>query len=190
MPKLSSKLSPYKRYIKKWSDCTNCSLCETRNKVVLIKGTSIPCDILFVGEAPGASEDVLGKPFAGPAGSLLQEIMHNAGALKVSYAMTNTIACIPLAEGRELSVPPKFAVAACRSRLEECISLCKPEVIIWVGAFAEVTGNKLKAVKDIPTVSIIHPAAILRMHVSQRMLAIKRCVVTIADAIDAYVAPF
>jgi uracil-DNA glycosylase len=64
-------------HVDDWKDCTRCPLHTVRSNVVLARG-SIPCDILFVGEAPGRSEDALGKPFVGPAGILLDEMIEDA----------------------------------------------------------------------------------------------------------------
>lgn len=70
-------LTPFKKFVAKWQDgCGSCQ-CESANKVVLCRG-SIPCDVLFIGEAPGASEDILGQPFVGPAGKLLDGIIQEA----------------------------------------------------------------------------------------------------------------
>ena len=93
------KLTPYQQHVAKWKNCEQCDLHCHRKRVVLCRGT-VPCKILFVGEAPGASEDVVGKPFMGPAGKLLDSMLEEAGFNEgpVSYAMTNLTACIPLDE--------------------------------------------------------------------------------------------
>lgn len=103
MPK---PVSRWKRHKLKWSKCRECELCETRKQVVLASG-SLPCDVLFVGEAPGVSENNLGTPFIGPAGKLLRAQIEAAG-MTGSYktAFTNLIACIPLGpDGRKIHEP-------------------------------------------------------------------------------------
>lgn len=82
MPKLTSRgssapASPFQVHTARWEGCTACPLCEGRSKVVLARGR-LPCDVLFVGEAPGESEDALGVPFIGPAGKLLDRIVSEA----------------------------------------------------------------------------------------------------------------
>lgn len=64
-------------HVARWRDCTACRLCQQRDRIVLARG-DVPCDVLFVGEAPGASEDALGLPFVGPAGRLLDSIVDSA----------------------------------------------------------------------------------------------------------------
>lgn len=67
-------LSLYQRHVESWKNCTRCPAHLHRKHTALVRG-SLPCDVLFVGEAPGESEDVLGKPFVGPAGHLFDHIV-------------------------------------------------------------------------------------------------------------------
>jgi len=178
------------RHKNRWSDCELCDLCNGRTKVVLARGSEIPCDMLFVGEAPGFNEDILGKPFIGEAGKLLDRMIDKAmgGDRKpLNIAFTNLIACIPKDKtGRKTTEPPEYAIEACRDRLLEFIELADPRVIILVGLAAK----KYAPTYDDRTIrDMIHPAAILRMDVSQKGLAIQRCVVAIADAMEE-VVPF
>lgn len=71
-------MTPWQSHVARWKDCRRCCLCDGRKTVVLARG-KIPCDVLFIGEAPGDSENVLGQPFIGPAGKLLDEIIREAG---------------------------------------------------------------------------------------------------------------
>lgn len=137
-----------------WIACRRCGLCETRRNVVLARG-SVPCDVLFIGEAPGFNEDTVGKPFVGPAGRevldvAIRDAWELAGVKEVAsdengdevlvpftYALTNIIACIPKDdEENKTSEPPGFAVEACRPRLIEFIRLCKPRGIVLLGKHA------------------------------------------------------
>lgn len=70
-------VSLYQQHVADWRACTGCTLSERRNRVVLFRG-SVPCDVLFVGEAPGESEDVVGTPFVGPAGKFLDGMILEA----------------------------------------------------------------------------------------------------------------
>jgi DNA polymerase len=145
-----------------------------------------------VGEAPGESEDVLGKPFAGPAGRLLEEMMHRAGIpvdpAQGVAAFTNIVCCILRDDfGTKVAQPPKESIDACRERLKECIGIVKPECIIWVGQLAEKYGP-MGIPEDYHVVSIsaiIHPAAILRMGVAQQGLAFQRTVVALTDVMES-----
>ena len=169
-------MTPYQRHCKRWKECKRCLLCRERKRVVLARG-KIPADVLFVGEAPGASEDVLGKPFIGPAGKLLDRIIEHGIDGQADYALTNLVACIPKEQGNKMGEPPEAAIEACRPRLKAFIRLCEPKVVVAVGKLAKTH------LGDLADVSIVHPAAILRMDPAQKGLAIHRCVVTIADAI-------
>jgi len=173
----------YQQHKAKWKDCTRCLLFRKRRRVVLARG-KLPCDILLVGEAPGASENVLGKPFCGPAGKLLDYIMLQAwGEDYTSYAITNLVGCMPLDSDRlhkksKSYEPPLEAVKACWPRLEEFIAIAKPDAIVAVGLLAKkyLAGGQPKY-----AASIVHPAAILRADVSQRGLAIQQSIITLRD---------
>ena len=182
----------YKEHRQKWNNCSACSLCETRHHVVLYRG-SLPCDVLFVGEAPGTSENDTGQPFTGPAGNLLNLIIARAlMSKKVSLGFTNLVACIPLGDdGKKVAEPSEESVEACRERLTEIISLAKPKGIVLVGKLAEkyvpMATERLPTDKNTPKVqwaSITHPAAILRAEKQNQGLLVQGCVVNIADLIS------
>ncbi len=65
------------QHVERWKDCDLCPLAQQRGRICLGRGL-VPCDVLFVGEAPGASEDAVGQPFVGPAGDLLDRIERSA----------------------------------------------------------------------------------------------------------------
>jgi uracil-DNA glycosylase family 4 len=176
-------MTPWQQHVEKWSTCTDCDACRNRNKVVLFRG-SIPNSILFVGEAPGPSENSIGKVFCGPAGKLLDELIEKAfeGRQNVKYGLTNLVACLPQGdERRKFGEPTDDSIKACQPRLVECIELCQPKVIIAVGKLAEKWLPKITKVKIVP---IIHPAAILRCDLSQRGLAELRTVTTLRDVVE------
>lgn len=173
-------MTPYQRHCKKWKKCVRCALCNSRNKIVLARG-KIPAEILFIGEAPGASEDVIGRPFVGPAGKLLDKIIEQAIDGQYDYALTNLVACIPLdSEGNKTTEPPKDSITACKPRLTEFVGLVNPKLVVFVGRLAA----KYYQYPELKTIQIIHPAAILRMDLSQKGLAVKRSIVTIEDAVE------
>ena len=188
-------MTPYQRHKKKWSKCELCNLCGSRNKVVLAKGV-LPCDILFIGEAPGASEDVVGSPFVGPAGRLLDVIVEEAQADTYRLAFTNLISCIPKEDGEitverggwhysKIGEPKEEWILACAPRLREFVRICTPKLIVCVGELSnEWTPKVLKSRKYVYE-SIIHPAAILRMDISQKGLAIQRTITRLVDAVES-----
>lgn len=170
----------YRQHKKAWKDCKRCALHKRRTNVVLLRG-KIPCDVLFVGEAPGVSEDVLGVPFIGPAGKLLDRIIVNTKEYygNTRIAFTNLVACVPKdSEGNKTEEPKHSSILRCAGRLQQIIEIADPQTIIAVGKLAK------KYIIDKPTfplqrnaISVIHPAAILRLDVSQQSLAVHRVVV-------------
>lgn len=185
-----------------WGHCQNCSLCERRSKVVFLRG-SIPADVLLVGEAPGPSEDVIGKPFVGPAGKLLDNIIYEGIGPEVRYALTNLVACIPYdVDGIKAGEPEKESILACAPRLAEIVKIVRPRLIVRVGALSKkwITGspgaagyelvfaNAVKLAVDwTPTIKfadIVHPAAIIRQNVAMQGLSIQKAAVTLSNAID------
>lgn len=177
-------MTPWQKHVKQWRRCTRCLLANQRSRVCLARG-KVPCDVLFVGEAPGLSEDTLGSPFVGPAGNLLQKII-DRNLRGRSYCLTNLVGCFPR-EAKELGVnePPKEAIEACSDRLEQMIELCNPRLVIAVGKLSDKWLKKSHGFPErLPYEMVIHPAAILRMDPVQRGLAAQRLAVVIQDAVE------
>lgn len=184
------KISLYAAHVERWRSCTGCALHERRQRVVLYRG-AIPCDVLFVGEAPGESEDVLGKPFAGPAGKILDEIIEKAArdVKPLRYGFTNVVACIPKGEdGRKTDEPDDDSVKACSARLVELVTIARPSLIVAVGKLAETRLSPgFKHSIPIPKTrmtKITHPAAILRASYDQREFMARQSVVTLRNALE------
>lgn len=182
--------SKFQAHREKWIDCTLCQLCERRKRVVILRG-SVPAEVLFIGEAPGESEDVLGKPFAGPAGHLLDKIVAEAKRLagvEATTAFTNLVCCIPRDEtNTKLAQPPIESIEACSERLIETVLLVNPKMFVWVGGLAGKHAPKYLPPGLVgPTryIEIIHPAAILRANISQQGLMIQRSIVTLSEALE------
>ncbi len=176
-------MTPYQRHRKRWSNCTKCLLFKQRRRIVLARGT-IPADVVFIGEAPGPSENVIGRPFVGPAGKLHDRIVNAALPEGCTCAHSNLVACFPR-EAKEdgTNEPPEEAIEACAPRLREFVRLCKPKLIVLVGKLARKR-VPWECVESRLWVEIIHPAAILRLDISQRSLAVRRSIVAIADAVE------
>lgn len=118
-------MTPYQRLVEDWKDCQRCPLCTTRKRVVFTRGT-IPCRVLFVGEAPGDSEDVIGQPFVGPAGILLNQIIRRAHVADIPHAFFNLVGCRPTDErGLKSHDPPDDeSILACAPRLQRFVRIC------------------------------------------------------------------
>ena len=108
--------------------CTKCELCKTRNNSVPGKGNH-KSEIIFIGEAPGRSEDKAGEPFVGAAGKKLSEALEYAGISRDSVYITNVVKCRPPSN----RVPTQKEKESCRKYLELEISLIKPKVICIMG---------------------------------------------------------
>ena len=74
--------------------CTKCPLCKTRKMSVPGNGSS-NAKIMFIGEAPGRSEDLRGRPFAGSAGKKLDDALKSAGLSRDEVYITNVVKCRP-----------------------------------------------------------------------------------------------
>lgn len=195
MPLNPTALSPYRAHVEKWRNCERCKLCTQRSQVVFARG-SIPADVLIVGEAPGQSEDVLGQPFVGPAGKLLDRIVADALAdfqEAIRTCFYNLVGCFPrevkLSGGARSHEPPEEAVVACGKRLQEFIGVCKPRLLVAVGKLSETwleQGYKhsIPLPPDLKQTTIVHPAAILRTPTAQQGLAIQKAVVILSQAIE------
>lgn len=198
-------MGKYSDHKEKWLGCELCELSQCRSKMVFARG-SIPCDILFIGEGPGDSENVLGKPFVGPAGKLLDHIIDNSIPETFSYCITNLVCCLPRGEDGKIGAPPKSAVKACAPRLKEFVQIARPSGIVLVGDVAAkyITGQAMFSdMEDGSSVSwypdmihfakIVHPAAILRMQGSQKGinsgLAVQRAILSIQDLVESII-PF
>lgn len=175
----------------RWKDCDRCELCATRRKVVLYRGR-IPCHILFVGEAPGSSENRIGLPFVGPAGKLQDRMIEEAvdsgvpdkglfpNGLRIGF--TNLVACLPEKYGDKVE-PQKPHILKCAPRLKEIVALAQPKGVVMVGKLSQQWFGKITGYEG-PTVSVLHPAAILRLDVSQKGLAIQRYQLEVKELVE------
>lgn len=173
----------YQAHRHKWGQCVKCELSRQRNRVVLARGM-LPSEVLFVGEAPGASEDVIGRPFCGPAGKLLDHIIERGFDGQLDYAITNLVACYPKeAKQTEDHRPPIKSIKACGCRLREIYKICQPKMVVCVGTLSQEWTPDILDIHDGKYIcGVIHPAAILRMPTFQQPLAIKRSI-AVLDAV-------
>lgn len=151
---------------KQVASCTKCELCKTRNNAVPGKGNH-ESDIIFIGEAPGRSEDKAGEPFVGAAGKKLVEALEYAGITREAVYITNIAKCRP----PNNRVPTETEKESCRNYLESEIAIIKPKVICIMGntayqsilGGANITKERGKFVKkDGNTYFLmVHPAAVI-----------------------------
>ncbi len=180
-------------FVAKWKNCQECELCTQRNKIVLAKG-QLPCDVLYVGESPGQSENVTGIPFHGPAGQLLDNIIASAKSMCMvnhfTEAFTNLVCCFP-AEAKKTDDhrPTDEQIQACSPRLQEFVEIAKPKLVVCVGSLADSWAAISSGAQDVKWVSITHPSAILRMPIAQKGMAARRCAVVLKDAVEVALLP-
>jgi uracil-DNA glycosylase len=135
MPEESSKAHALEAIRKKLESCDRCSLCKTARHIVFGEGNP-DADVMFIGEAPGAVEDETGRPFVGPAGRLLTDIIEKGMGLKRSDVYIANIAkCRP--PGNRDPFPEE--IRECIGFLQEQIRVVEPKVIVALGKIAAQT---------------------------------------------------
>lgn len=110
-------------------DCSLCGLCEGRKNIVMPSG-DLDSKVAFVGEAPGENEDLLGRPFIGRSGKLLDRLMEEEGLQRSRVMITNTVKCRP-PNNRD---PTKEEMKTCRPFLES--ELMNKEIVVCLGKSA------------------------------------------------------
>ncbi|HEX5309537.1 MAG TPA: uracil-DNA glycosylase [Solirubrobacteraceae bacterium] len=112
--------------------CVRCQeLAATRKNVVFGAGNA-DADLMFVGEAPGASEDERGLPFVGRAGKLLDTLLEEIGLARADVFIANTLKCRP--PGNRDPLP--IEIENCRDYLYRQVELIQPRVICSLGNFS------------------------------------------------------
>ena len=112
--------------------CTRCSeLASTRNTVVFGAGNA-DAELMFVGEAPGASEDEQGLPFVGRAGKLLDQLLEEIGLTRGDVFVANVLKCRPPGNRDPLPVE----IENCQDYLMRQVELIQPSVICTLGNFS------------------------------------------------------
>lgn len=115
-------------------DCARCPLHEKRNHLVFGDGAP-QAGILFVGEAPGADEDRIGRPFVGRSGQLLDKILAAAGIARDEVYITNVVKCRPPGN-RD---PEAEEIVSCLPFLRRQIASIRPGLVCCLGRFASQT---------------------------------------------------
>ena len=163
---------------KKCQSCKSCALGATRTNLVFSDGNAETARIVLIGEAPGETEDLEGRPFVGRAGQLLNEFLAEAGiSREEDLYIINTVKCRP----PENRVPTDLEKACCSKFLKAQIDIIKPQAIILCGATAlksfveldkKTTISKVRGQwmtvsvdgVDYRAMTIFHPSYLLRNH--------------------------
>lgn len=157
--------------------CEGCELYQHATQTVFGRGTR-GATVMLVGEMPGDQEDLQGKPFVGPAGKLLNEMLAEAGLGRDDVYVTNIVKHFRWQERGKRRLHKKPAqrhIEACRPWLDAEIFVVRPQLIVCLGATAaqallgkefRVTHQHGKVIeRDFlpPIMATYHPAAILRV---------------------------
>ena len=154
-------------------DCTRCKLHGGRTKLVFGVG-STQAGLMFVGEGPGAEEDLRGEPFVGRAGQKLDEMIKAIGLTRAQVYIANVVKCRP-PNNRD---PEPDEVATCSPFLVRQIEAIAPKVIVTLGLPAARTLLGLKggigaargtwhSFRGIPVMPTFHPAYLLRAYTKE-----------------------
>lgn len=163
-----------------WSACKRCRLHATRRRVAIRRdsdGGRRSIHLGLIGEAPGETEDILGIPFTGISGRILDYMLDHVGH-QFSYVITNIVGCRPMTvitvgEVSELDSLPEdpddyeiidrnrepntAEIDACKPHIDELIQSEDFDGIVYLGKVA--TKHKVK----LPSIELFHPAYIARM---------------------------
>ena len=118
--------------------CRGCSLWEKATQTVFGAGP-VPAALMLVGEQPGDREDIVGDPFVGPAGRVLDQALAEAGIDRERIFVTNVVKHFkwrPSGKRRLHERPSRAEVRACRPWLEAELGLVQPDVMVLLGATA------------------------------------------------------
>jgi DNA polymerase len=158
------------------ADCRACDLWKRGTQTVFGEGPR-RSEVLFVGEQPGNEEDLMGKPFVGPAGRLFNEALAEAGIDRSKVYVTNVVKHFkwePRGKRRIHKKPNAQEITACRPWLRAEIALIKPKVIVALGATAAqaLLGPQFRVTKERGkflesdfasyVMATVHPSSILR----------------------------
>ena len=148
--------------------CTKCGLCNTRNNVVFGVGCQT-ADIMLIGEGPGQQEDLQGKPFVGPAGRLLDDMLSIIDLDRTNVYIANIVKCRP-PQNRD---PMDHEQDACIGYLRQQIQLVSPKIIVCLGRISamQLIRGDFRITREHGTwtekdgiwyTALYHPSALLR----------------------------
>ncbi len=135
--------------------------------------------VMFIGEAPGAREDLTGRPFVGRAGKLLEQVLAGIGLSREEVYIANVVKCRPMKDPENPSragndrPPTEAEVAACLPVLRQQITIIKPDYLCTLGnsslralmgrdkSIGAVHG-KILTYENFPLIPTYHPASVFR----------------------------
>ena len=156
-PAASERREALKAVYAQAKNCVRCAELAATRKTVVFGAGNADADLMFVGEAPGASEDEQGVPFVGRAGKLLETLLGEIGLKRSDVFIANTLKCRPPGN-RD---PQPVEIENCKEYLYRQVELIQPTVICTLGNFST------KLLREDPT-------GITRLHGQPEVLTLGR----------------
>jgi DNA polymerase len=156
--------------------CHGCTLYRDATQAVFGEG-SAASRVMLIGETPGDREDLAGKPFVGPAGTLLDEALAQGGIPRDEVYVTNAVKHFKYTQRGKRRLhgkPTRYEIAACKPWLESELYVIEPSIVVLMGATAAqaLLGSSFRVTKargqvletDLArwTFATVHPASVLR----------------------------
>jgi uracil-DNA glycosylase family protein len=156
--------------------CRGCPLYREATQAVFGEGGE-RAHVMLIGEQPGDSEDLAGKPFVGPAGKVLDEALEIAGIPRSEAYVTNVVKHFKFTRSGKRRLhdkPTRYEVDACRPWLASELALVAPDIVVVLGATAaqSLLGSTFRVTKERGieretglakhTFATVHPASVLR----------------------------
>ncbi|MFO0728347.1 MAG: uracil-DNA glycosylase [Myxococcota bacterium] len=156
-------------------DCTRCKLHGLGRKQIVFGVGNPKAELMFIGEGPGAQEDIQGIPFVGDAGQLLTKIIQAMGLSREEVYIANIVKCRP-PQNRD---PEPDEVASCEPFLKAQIAAIRPRMIVTLGKYASQTilrtstpitrlRGQWGSYEGTPVMPTYHPAYLLRNPAEKR----------------------
>ena len=179
--------------------CQQCGIAKLRTKVVPGEGAE-NAELMFIGEAPGWHEDQDGRPFVGPAGQFLDQLLASINLKREQVYIANVIKCRP--PGNRDPLPAE--ILNCRPWLERQIKLINPKMIVTLGRYSMAMFFPGKSISKIHGMAqrqdnviyyaMYHPAAALhqqslRQTIEKDMLKIPSLLAQVEPVIEAKQEP-
>jgi uracil-DNA glycosylase len=157
--------------------CPGCPNKDTRLRVVFGEG-DVNAEVMLVGQGPGVVEEQTGRPFAGPAGRLLDQALAEVGLQREQLWLTNVIKCraVKSEKGRLVDRAPSAAeLRACRPWLDGELKIIQPRIIVCIGVpsakalidkkfrLSEEHGQFREGPDGTRRMAVFHPAYVLRL---------------------------
>jgi DNA polymerase len=177
--------------------CRACPLWKRATQTVFGEGPE-RANIMLVGEQPGDSEDVSGRPFVGPAGEILNRALHASGMERQELYVTNVVKhfkWVPRGKRRIHETPRAAEIHACLPWLQEEIDRVKPQILICLGATAAKAllgrdfrvssqrGERVESDLAPNVMATVHPSSLLRIkEKEEREREIKRFIRDLSTA--------